>query len=103
MEQNVQKLNKIIESLTNLIEQNIVQFSKAASLEDKKNAAEILQFLSISQKNTAEVLDILTCEHCDATDDDFSDDDFDIDDFEDKGGKGRPKGKRSKNDEDLPF
>lgn len=103
MDKHVQKLNKILESLTNLLDQNIAQFSKAGTPEEKRSAAEILQFLSASQKNTAEVIDILTCEHCEEDDDDFDDDDFNINDFEEPGSKGRHKGKRSKDDEDLPF
>jgi flagellar motor switch protein FliG len=103
MDKNVQKLTKILESLTSQIEQNLSQFTKATTQDEKRAVAEIMQYLSATQKNTAEVLEILTCDQCEEVDEEMDDDAFDIDSFDDKPSRGRSRGKRGKLDEDLPF
>ncbi|MBN1307836.1 MAG: hypothetical protein JXA18_07965 [Chitinispirillaceae bacterium] len=114
MEHAINKLNKIIESLVVPIDENIALFSKAATVEEKRKIAEIIESLTASQKNLSDVVFTLDTPPFDAFDDDFEDDldDDDFDDFNEKkriNFKGKKKKgiaggrKKAKDDEDLPF
>jgi enoyl-[acyl-carrier-protein] reductase (NADH) len=113
MEQTIRKLNKTIEAMVPAIEENIAFFLKAATVEEKRKIAEILQFLTASQKNISDVVYTLDNSPYDDFDEDFKDD-FDDDDFDDfmnhkkldfkgKKNKGGKKGKKSSDDDDIPF
>ncbi|MBN1576469.1 MAG: hypothetical protein JW913_07955 [Chitinispirillaceae bacterium] len=114
MEQTLIKLDKTLETLLTAVDKNIVLFSKAATVEEKRKIAEIIHFLTGSQKNISDVMYNIDNSSFDDFDEDYEDD-FDEDDFDDfndekkidfkaKKKKGSVKGKKKvKDDEDLPF
>jgi hypothetical protein len=110
----IDRLNDTLNSLIAAIEENIALFSRCSATEEKRKIAEIIQFLSASQKNITESIDILSDDPLDGFNDDFDDDD-DVDfddfmgdkqiDFKSKKKKGKNKGKKisKHDDDDVPF
>ena len=100
MEQTIRKLNKTIEAMVPAIEENIAFFLKAATVEEKRKIAEILQFLTASQKNISDVVYTLDNSPYDDFDDFMNHKKLDFKGKKNKGGK---KGKKSSDDDDIPF